>query len=130
MRRTGYCTVSSFFRIYQKVVAEGSVMIKQLIEILIRALIGFVAGSLTTLVLSFLWLKLFPIIDRTGQGSGLPLALLFILAILSPVSIIGGLIGGAIPKEGGRKDQLTYAAIISSFLTIPFALFVLWFTGF
>jgi len=105
-------------------------MLKKIVNHLLNALTGLVAGSLTTLGLSFLWLKLFPVIDRTGQGPGLPLVLLILLGILSPVSAIGGLIGGAVPKEGGRKDQLIYAVIISVFLTIPFAIFLLWYTGF
>lgn len=105
-------------------------MAKKIVSLLLSALTGLVAGSLTTLGLSFLWLRFLPVVDRTGQGPGLPLVLLVILGILSPVSIIGGLVGGSIPKEGGRKDQTIYAVIISCFLTIPFALFTLWYTGF
>ena len=50
--------------------------------------------------------------------------------MVSPFAIIGGLVGGMIPKEGSRKDQLVYAAIIAAFLTAPVALFLFWYTGF
>jgi hypothetical protein len=97
---------------------------------LLNALTGWIIGILTTLVLSFLWLNVIPVVDRTGQGPGLPMVVLSLIVIVSPVSIIGGFLGGMIPKEGGRKDQAIYAAILSAFLTTPFALFLLWYTGF
>jgi hypothetical protein len=105
-------------------------MINKIVNHLVNALTGWVVGLLATLGLSFLWLRILPVVDRTGQGPGLPLVLMVILGILSPISVIGGFIGGLIPKEGGRKDQLVYAAIVGFFLTIPFALFILWYTGF
>ena len=105
-------------------------MIKKIINHLLNAITGCIIGILTTLMLSFLWLNVIPVVDRTGQGPGLPMILLILMGIVSPVSIIGGLLGGMIPKEGGRKDQVIYAAIFGAFLTTPFALFLLWYTGF
>lgn len=105
-------------------------MIKKIVNLCLYGLTGLVAGSLTTLGLSVVWLNIFPVIERTGEGAGLPVVLTFILGVLAPVSIIGGLIGGLIPREGGRKDHLIYAAIISVFITFPFAAFLFWYTGF
>jgi hypothetical protein len=105
-------------------------MIKKILNHLLNALTGWVIGILTTLVLSFLWLNVIPVVDRTGQGPGLPTIILILMGIVSPVSIIGGFLGGMIPKEGGRTDQAIYAAILGAFLTTPFALFLLWYTGF
>ncbi len=105
-------------------------MIKKIVNHLLNALAGWITGILTTLILSFLWLTVIPVVDRTGQGSGLPMIVLILLGMVSPVSIIGGFLGGMIPKEGGRKDQAVYASILAAFLTTPFALFLLWYTGF
>ena len=105
-------------------------MIKKIVNHLLNAFTGWIFGILTTLVLSFLWLNVIPVMDRTGQGPGLPMIVLTLIEMVSPVSIIGGFLGGMIPKEGGRKDQAIYAAILSAFLTTPFALFLFWYTGF
>jgi hypothetical protein len=105
-------------------------MIKKIVNHLLNALTVWIIGILTTLVLSFLWLNVIPVVDRTGQGTGLPMIVLILMGIVSPVSIIGGFLGGMIPKEGGRKDQAIYAAILGAFLTTPFALFLFWYTGF
>lgn len=105
-------------------------MLKKIVNHLLNTITGWVVGLLTTLGLSFLWLNIIPVIDRTGHGPGLPVILLIIMGMVSPVSVIGGFIGGMIPKEGGRKDQMIYAAIMGAFLTTPLALFVFWYTGF
>ena len=105
-------------------------MIKQIVNYILNALMGWFIGILTTLVLSFIWLNVIPVVDRTGQGPGLPMVILALIEMVSPVSIIGGFLGGMIPKEGGRRDQAIYAAILGAFLTTPFALFLLWYTGF
>ena len=100
-----------------------------IVTYLLNALTGWVAGMLTILGMSAIWLQIFPVEERTGQDAGIQAVLMFVMLILSPVSIIGGLIGGRIPKEG-RRDQLIYAAVISILLTTPFTCFLLWYTGF
>jgi hypothetical protein len=105
-------------------------MIKKIVDYLFNALTGWVIGLFTTLVLCVVWLNIIPVMNRTGQGSGLPMIILVLMEMVSPVSIIGGFLGGLIPKEGGRKDQAIYAAFISAFLTTPVALFLFWYTGF
>jgi hypothetical protein len=98
--------------------------------LLVNAATGWVAGMLTILGMSAIWLKVFPVIERSGQGQGIPIVLLMVMLILSPISISGGLIGGRIPKEGRRRDQIIYAAVTSLFMTTPFTCFLLWYTGF
>jgi hypothetical protein len=80
-------------------------MIKNKLNILINAIVGLVVGVLTTFIIYVIW-------------------------IISSVSIIGGIIGGLIPREGTRKDQFIFAVIISGALTTPVALFFLWYTGY
>jgi len=112
-------------------------MIKKILNIILIAIIGWVAGLLTTFALGFIWLHVFPVVDRVIPGAGilgeisyLIQFVIYVIWIISPVAIIGGIIGGLIPREGTRKDQLVYAAIISGALTTPVALFFLWYTGF
>jgi hypothetical protein len=105
-------------------------IINKIVNHFLNALWGWIIGILTTLVLSFLWLNIIPVVDRTGQGPGLPMVILILIEMVSPFSIIGGFLGGMIPKEGGRKDQAIYAAFLSAFLTTPVALFLFWYTGF
>ncbi len=105
-------------------------IIKKILTHILNALTGWIIGALTVLVLGFIWLNVIPVVDRTGQGPGLPKVILALIGMVSPFSIIGGLLGGMIPKEGGRRDQAFYAAMIGGFITTPVALFLFWYTGF
>jgi hypothetical protein len=112
-------------------------MTKKILDFLWNAITGWATGLLTTFVLGFIWLHVIPVADRVIQGAGIlgeivyiARFVIFIVWIISPVSIIGGIIGGRIPREGSRTDQLAYAAIIGGALTTPVALFFLWYTGF
>jgi hypothetical protein len=105
-------------------------MVKKIVNFLLNAVTGWVVGLLTTLVLSFLWLHIIPVIDRTGQGAGILGITLYIMGIITPISLIGGFLGGLVPKEGTRKDQMTLAAILGGGLATPVALFLFWYTGF
>ncbi len=105
-------------------------MIKNILTFVLNAFTGWVAGLITMLVLGYLWQHLIPVIDRTGQGAGLIGVLLYIFGYVTPVSLIGGILGGLIPKEGTRRDQLIYAGLIGGALTTPLSLFLYWYTGF
>ena len=109
---------------------QNMAIIQKIVNHIINALTGWIIGIITTLVLGFLWLNVIPVMDRTGQGPGLPTVILILILMASPFSILGGFFGGMIPKEGGRKDQAIYAAILGAFLTTPVALFFFWYTGF
>jgi hypothetical protein len=110
--------------------SQNMAIIKKIISHIINALTGWIIGVFTTLILGFLWLNVIPVVDRTGQGPGLLSVIWALILMVSPFSIIGGFLGGMIPKEGGRKDQAIYAGIIGALLTTPFALFLFWYTGF
>lgn len=98
-------------------------------QLLLNALSGWVAGVLIAAGFSFLWQQIFPVIDRSGQGAGMFIALAIILSILSPFAIAGGIIGGRIPKEGGKLQQVLYAALFGALFTIPFSCFLFWYTA-
>ena len=96
---------------------------------LINGLFGWLAGLIITIGFSFLWQQLLPVIDRTGQGTGIPYVLSFILLIITPIAFAGGVIGGRIPREGGKRQQILYAAIFGAIFPLPFACFLFWYTG-
>ena len=97
---------------------------------------GWVAGALALVTLSLVWPAILPGIVRynhyyTGTGLSLPVIVLIDLAAASLPAIIGGIIGGRIPKEGGRTQQLLVAALFGIILALPCACFGLWmFSGY
>ena len=85
--------------------------------------------------LGLLWPQIFPAIGRVGHyygvGPGFPIILVSELIFASPAALIGGLIGGRIPREGGEREQRLMAAIVGVILALPFGCFGLWvFTGY
>lgn len=101
----------------------------KILQHLLNALVGWIVGLLITVGFAFLWLKIIPEIDRTGQGPFFWINLLIILAVISPAAIAGGVIGGRLPKEGGRINQMLYATIFGLLFPLPFACFLFWYTG-
>jgi hypothetical protein len=102
---------------------------------LLHLFAGWLAGVAATLGLGLLWPAVFPAIVRVnhyyGAGPGLPLIFQVALVLASPAALVGGLVGGRLSKEGGRKDQIMMAAVGGAFLALPFGCWVLWsFTGF
>lgn len=109
----------------------------KLAAILRFAATGWVAGALALVTLSFVWPAIFPGIVNynhyysTGAGPSLALIVLIDLAAASLPAIIGGIIGGQIPKEGGRTQQLLVAALFGIILALPCGCFGLWlFSGY
>ena len=101
------------------------------------AVAGWLAGVLAMLILSFAWPSIFPGFvnykhyDPTGAAPNLVLIVLTVLAVASLPAIIGGVIGGRIPKEGGSRQQLLMAAIFGIIFAIPIGCFGLWlFSGY
>jgi MFS family permease len=93
---------------------------------------GWLAGTLVLLILTFAWPSIFPGFvhynhyDPTGPAPNLGLIVLVVLAAAALPAIIGGVIGGRLPKEGGRTQQLLVAAIFGIFLALPCGCFGLW----
>ena len=96
------------------------------------ALVGWVAGVLALILLSLLWPNVLPGFvhynhyDPTGPAPNLVLIVGIILAAASLPAIIGGVVGGRIPKEGGDRQQLIMAAIFGIILALPLGCFGLW----
>lgn len=100
-------------------------------QFLLHLLTGWLAGVFATLGLGLLWPAIFPAIVRVnhyyGPGPSLPIILGIGLILASPAALVGGLIGGRVPKEGGPSDQILAAAIGGVVLALPFGCWVLWF---
>jgi hypothetical protein len=99
----------------------------KILQHILNALVGWIAGLLITVGFAFLWLKIIPEIDRVGQGRGFWTILSLILLVVSPAAIAGGVIGGRLPKEGGRINQMLYATIFGLLFPLPFACFIFWY---
>lgn len=103
----------------------------KLIRFLRFALYGWLAGSLFITLLGLLWPAIFPGILRPPVGStdpliSLPLVIFFTLVFTSLPSLIGGLVGGSLSREGGTRDQLIAAAIGGMVAALPFGCFNYW----
>jgi hypothetical protein len=95
------------------------------------ALAGWAAGVIATISAGFCWPIIFPAIVRInhyyGSGPGMPFIIGLVMLFASPASLIGGMIGGWVPKEGGRREQYMMAAVFGVLLSIPFTCYGLWF---
>lgn len=96
------------------------------------ALVGWLAGVIALLLLSFVWPNFFPGFvnynhyDPTGPQPNLVLIVLADLAAASLPAIIGGVIGGRVSKEGGDRQQLLLAAVFGIIFALPLGCFGLW----
>lgn len=98
------------------------------------ALSGWLAGVVTVFVLGFTWQYAFPAVVNVehyyGDGPGLLAIIGIALLLVTPLSLIGGLIGGRISLEGGDLQQRLIAAVFGVIFTIPCGCVVLlYFTG-
>jgi len=99
------------------------------------ALTGWLAGVMTSLIMGFLWPQVFPGIVNVehyyGDGPSLITIIGIGILVMSPASLIGGIVGGRVSIEGGEASQRLIAVIFGIFFTMPFACAVfLYFTGF
>lgn len=108
------------------------------LAVLVRsAAAGWAAGALGLLLLSLAWPSIFPGFvnykhyDPNGPAPNLAGIIVIVLAAASLPAIIGGIVGGRIPKEGGRREQYLMSAIFGMILAMPCGCFVLWlFSGY
>ncbi len=99
------------------------------------ALTGWLAGVVTTLVMGFGWPLAFPAIVNVehyyGDGPSLITIVGIALSVMSPASLVGGLIGSRVSLEGGEMGQRLIAAIFGVIFTVPCGCVVfLFFTGY
>lgn len=104
---------------------------KSLLRLLRFALIGLIAGTLFNLALGLLWPAIFPGVVRPAPDSAAPLLSLLatisiVLVMTSLPALIGGMIGGVLPREGGNRQQAIFAAIGGIIASLPFACFNFW----
>jgi len=94
------------------------------------AFTGWAAGCLTILGLGLIWPAIFPGLLRGEHNFSLGPAMFSILGvaalIASPATLIGGLVGGRLPKEGGQREQILMAILGGIFAAMPFGCAGLW----
>lgn len=99
------------------------------------ALTGWIAGLVTTVVMGLVWPIIFPAIINVenyyGDGPGMLTIMAITAAIMTPASIVGGIIGGRVSKEGGEAGRRVIAVIFAALFTVPVGVLVfLFFTGY
>jgi hypothetical protein len=93
---------------------------------------GWLAGLFAVVLLSLVWPAFFPGFVNykhyipTGPAPNLVVFVLFVLAAASLPAIIGGVVGGRIPKEGGSRQQLLMAVIFGIIFALPCGCYGLW----
>jgi MFS family permease len=109
----------------------------KLIALLQSAAVGWVAGVLAMLILTFAWPSIFPGFvnykhyDPTGPAPNLGLIVLIDVLAASLPALVGGVVGGRLPKEGGRRQELLMAGIFGIILAVPVGCFGLYlFSGY
>jgi len=104
----------------------------KIVQLLRFAASGWLAGMLAVVLLSLVWPNFFPGFVNykhyipTGPAPNLIVFVVFVLVAASLPAIIGGVIGGRIPKEGGRSQQLLVAAIFGILFALPCGCYGLW----
>ena len=98
-------------------------------EHLLFALTGWVAGIIVVIGIGYI---VFPAVVAGARPLSIApnlLILTIVLLIVSPAALVGGLIGGRMPREGGRGSQILLAVIMGIVLAMPFSCLGFWYTG-
>lgn len=95
---------------------------------LLFAAAGWAAGILSTLAVGLLILPNTIVGPRVFDTAEL-LGLAFVLLVVSPVALAGGVIGGHLPKEGGTSDQILMAVLLGVVLVAPMSCVSFWYSG-
>jgi hypothetical protein len=98
-------------------------------QMILSALVGWIAGMVSLLVWSFLWPQIMPMAGRASALPGFWKMLLVLMLVMTPFGLVGGLIGGRLAREGGRRGQFIYAAALGALLTVVFGTCAFWYTG-
>jgi hypothetical protein len=96
---------------------------------LLFALVGWVVGLCCILAIALI---VFPVFFGISKSiSTLPdlLAFALVVALVSPATLLGGLLGGRALKEGGRSGQLIMAAVVGVIAAIPLSCVAFYYTG-
>ena len=98
-------------------------------QMILSALIGWLAGMVSLLVWSFLWPKILPMAGRASALPGNWKMLLVLMLVMTPFALVGGLIGGRLATEGGRRGQFIYASAAGAMMMVVFGSCAFWYTG-
>ena len=98
-------------------------------QMILSALIGWLAGVVALLVWSLLWPQILPMADRASALPGSWKMLLVLMLVMTPFALVGGLIGGRLAREGGRRGQFIYAAAFGALMTVVFGSCAFWYSG-
>jgi hypothetical protein len=104
---------------------------KKLGRLLRFAIIGWIAGTLFILTIGLAWPAIFPGITRPAPTTVAPVlslsnSIFITLVITSLPALLGGLVGGRLPREGGHREQWFAAAMGGILLSAPFGCFNFW----
>jgi hypothetical protein len=98
---------------------------------LLNAFTGWIAGAGATLLCGLMGLLAFPGLVRANHYAyaipGLPTVLGVVLLLVSPLALLGGLLGGRLPQEGGQSEQIGAALICGALIALPAACIGLWY---
>lgn len=98
-------------------------------QMILSALTGWMTGIASLLGWSVLWPKVLPVANRAGALPGYWKLLLFAVIVITPFALAGGVIGGRLPYEGGRRQQILYAAVGGATAALVFGSCVFWYIG-
>lgn len=81
-----------------------------------------------------IWTVAFPAIVRLdhyyGTGPSVPSLIVLGFLVSSPFTLVAGIVGGRLIREGGRTEQLVAALVLGFLAALPFAGCSFWvFTG-
>lgn len=97
---------------------------------IIHAGIGLLADAVGSLVVGILFPIIFPSIVRLdhyyGVGPSVPLLMVYAFCVSIPFSLVGGIVGGRLIREGGRNEQLVAAALLGFIAALPFGFCSFW----
>lgn len=98
-------------------------------QFILHAGVGLLGSALGSLAIGLLWPLIFPATIHperyVGGGPSIPNLVLYLViaafVVASPFSLVAGIVGGRIPREGGRTEQLVVAAILGFLVMLPLA---------
>jgi hypothetical protein len=96
---------------------------------LVFALVGWVVGLCCILGIALIVFPVFFGISKTIATLPDLLAFLLVVILVSPATMLGGLIGGRALKEGGRTGQMIMAAVVGVIAAVPLSCVAFYYTG-
>jgi MFS family permease len=99
-------------------------------QFILHAGVGLLADAVGSLVIGVIFPIAFPSIVRLdhyyGVGPSVPWLMVLAFLVSVPFSLVGGIVGGRVIREGGRREQLMAAAILGFLAALPFGFCSFW----